>query len=109
MTKEQHLQLLSADIAVKMPEGDFAKFDPATLLLIAQIVMIIVKECYLDNDKIKKPSWIDKIRLQWLIRGNTSWGEYRRYGKEVRDGLLKWGEETPTMIIQDYLGKLRDN
>lgn len=107
MNKDQILMLLSADIAEKIDSDDVFKFDPTILLIIGRIALIILQECYLDDNKIKNPTWMNKLQLKWLIRMNTIWEE-RQFRDSVYQAILQWGDETDMMVIQDYKDKLVD-
>jgi hypothetical protein len=107
MNKEQYLNLISADITSKIP-GDFPKFDPTILLLVGKVVLILIEECYLNEDRAKDPGFLDRIRLRLLLRNNLSWSEYRKYGAEIHGALLKYGEETDKMTLSRTINRLRE-
>jgi len=106
MDKQQYLNLISADIAAKIP-GDFPKFDPTVIFLIGKVALILIEECLLDEDRAKNPGLLDRIRLKLLLRNNFSWREYRQYGAEINDALLTWGAETDIITLRRTISRLR--
>ena len=107
MDDEQYIFMVSADITSKIEDNGFPKFDPAILILVGNVILTLVKECYLDNDKIQKPSWLDKIRLKWLIRSQLSWREQRAYGAQINDAILRYGAETDIMTLSRTIARIK--
>lgn len=97
--------LIAFEVASKS-DNQYYRMDPILIALIAEVIMMIVKECFLDEDRVQAPSWWDKVRLKWLVRGVVPWKD-RQYRDEVYNLLLKWGSESDRVVVGRTLYELR--
>lgn len=87
--------------------------DPATITLITtlsvQLIKCLVKR-YGNNTesiekKIKKPSWMDTIRLKRVVRKVLGWRRYRKEGGNVIEALRRTGGK---LTVNDIYALITD-
>jgi uncharacterized protein (UPF0371 family) len=109
MTKSA-LEKVSGEVIAEM-KG--LSFDPAMLLIIAEIIMSLLKNCQAKRDReaigesLRKPGFLEKLALRRATREHLGNQNFRSYGNEVMAALTtraaKSTQEEVDEVLNDIL------